>query len=262
MHEQMKRYLAAVLPPLCGLIVVMGLWEGAVRLFDVSLLILPPPSRIAAEFVAHFGEFVKNAIPTATEAVTGLAIGTISAIVFATVISEVHLLRRAIFPLLVAQQVVPSVVYAPILLIWLGFGLTSKIVIAAVICFFPIVINTAHGLTSVPPPMLDLARSVGAPRLKVFRKIRFPHSLPYIFTGLRPATALAMIGAIVAEFLGGSQGLGYLIVTYIRFLDVPDTFAAVLAIIVLGLALYLTVELIGLALLRWYRLSLRLSEHA
>jgi NitT/TauT family transport system permease protein len=165
-----------------------------------------------------------------------------------------------VFPLLVASQVVPSVVFAPILLVWFGYGMISKILIAAIICFFPIVVNTAHGLTAVQPELVELASTVGANTIRVFHRIRLPNAVPYFVTSLKPATTLAMIGAVVGEFIGGSAGLGSLIVLYIRFLNMPAMFATVIVLVLVGLGLYALVEAISMSSIGWYRKSLRMEK--
>jgi NitT/TauT family transport system permease protein len=159
-----------------------------------------------------------------------------------------------------AKQVVPVIVFAPIILVWFGYGMTSKIITATLVCFFPVVVNAVHGLTSLPPEILDLARTLGSDKRRIFFKLRLPHSLPYIYTALKPAAALAMIGAVVGEFIGGNEGLGYLIVEALRFLNLPGMFAATIALILLGLALFVLVELVGMVSLKWYRKSLQVQS--
>src|SRR5262249_51786226 len=162
-----------------------------------SPLILPAPSRIALELYALSDRMVFHAAVTLTEAICGLVIGASCALTVAVLMTALPLLRRIMFPLLVASQVVPSVVFAPIVLVWFGYGLLSKVLIAAIICFFPVVVNTAHGLTAVQPELLELASTVGANNFRVFQRIRMPNAMPYFVTSLKPATTLAMIGAVV-----------------------------------------------------------------
>src|SRR4051812_12772382 len=155
------------------------------------------------------------------EAVSGLLIGAAFAIVISLLITEIPLFRRAIYPLILIKQVVPTVVFAPILLVWLGYGITSKVVISAIICFFPIVVNALHGLTALPREVLELASSVGSSRWTILTRLRLPNSLPFIYVALKPTVALAVIGAVVGEFIGGSVGLGHLIVDSLRFINLP-----------------------------------------
>jgi NitT/TauT family transport system permease protein len=250
------------LAPISGFIGVVAVWELIVRMFGVSPLILPAPSRIAVELYAFSDRIVFHAAVTLTEAVCGLLIGASAALFIALALTAQPLLRRVMFPLLVATQVVPSVVFAPIILVWFGYGILSKVLIAAIICFFPVVVNTAHGLVAVPPELLELASTVGASKARIFLRIRLPNALPYFVTALKPATTLAMIGAVVGEFIGGNAGLGSLIVLYIRFLNMPAMFATVVVLVVVGIGLFLVIEAIGLSSIGWYRKSLRMEKTA
>jgi NitT/TauT family transport system permease protein len=250
----------SLLAPIIGFAGIVAAWELIVRVFGVSPLILPAPSRIAVELYALSDRMAMHAAVTVTEALCGLLIGASSAVTMAVLMTLLPIMRRVIFPLLVASQVVPSVVFAPILLVWFGYGMISKILIAAIICFFPIVVNTAHGLTAVQPELLELAGTVGANNIRVLHRIRLPNAMPYFVTSLKPATTLAMIGAVVGEFIGGSAGLGSLIVLYIRFLNMPAMFATVVVLVVVGIGLYAVIESIGLSSIGWYRKSLRMEK--
>ena len=255
----LSRRLQRTAAPLTGLVGVLVIWELIVRAFQVSPLILPAPSRIAAEFPAISGNILRNAAFTLGEAVSGLALGATMALIAAVALSALPPLRRVTFPLLIASQVVPSVVFAPIILVWFGYGVFSKVLIAAIICFFPIVVNTSQGLTAVAPELLELAQTVGARKARVFLRIRLPNAMPYFVTSLKPATTLAMIGAVVGEFIGGDVGLGSSIIMYIRFLNMPAMFATVVLLIAGGLLLFALVNWIGLASIGWYRRSLRME---
>src|SRR5262249_54782083 len=147
-----------------------------------------------------------------------------------------------IMPILLISQLVPKVAIAPLLLIWFGYGLTPKVFIAFLIAFFPIVVNTASGLAAVDKPLLDLARSLEATRFQIFRKLRLPTALPELFSGMKIAMTLAVIGAIIGEFVGGSSGLGYLIIVANSELNTPLAFAALLLLSAGGIALYALVE--------------------
>jgi NitT/TauT family transport system permease protein len=188
--------------------------------------------------------------------VTGLLIGAAFAIVISLLITEISLFRRAIYPLILIKQVVPTVVFAPILLVWLGYGVTSKVVISAIICFFPIVVNALHGLTALPREVLELASSLGSSRWTILTRLRLPNSLPFIYVALKPTVALAVIGAVVGEFIGGSVGLGHLIVDSLRFINLPAMFAAAFALVIVGLLMFGAVELIGMQFLGRYRNAL------
>jgi NitT/TauT family transport system permease protein len=258
----MRLSIGRLIAPISGFVGVVAAWEIAVRAFGISPLILPAPSRIALELYALSDRMVFHAAVTLTEAICGLLIGASCALTAAVLMTALPLLRRVTFPLLVASQMVPSVVFAPILLVWFGYGLLSKILIAAIICFFPVVVSTAQGLTAVQPELLELAGTVGASDTRVFLRIRLPNAMPYFVTSLKPATTLAMIGAVVGEFIGGSAGLGSLIVLYIRFLNMPAMFATVIVLVVVGIGLFAVIETAGLMSIGWYRKSLRVEKSA
>ena len=255
-----QRRVAEIVPPVLSFGLVLLLWEGLVRLFSVSPIILPLPSTIGQEFVKRSDQILFHSAVTMFEALAGLVIGIIFALISSFLISEIPTFRRAIYPLILAKQVVPTIVFAPILLVWFGYGLTSKIVISATICFFPIVVNALHGLNSLPPEVLELARSLGSSRWKILWRLRLPHSLPSIFAAMKPTVGLAMIGAVVGEFIGGNFGLGYMIVESLRFINLAAMFAATIALIILGMLFFGMVELLGALFLGWYRKSLRVPE--
>jgi len=260
MRSVWRRGISSVVPGVVSFAIVLLGWEELVRLLSVSPLILPPPSQIFEEFIKRADQIPIHAAVTLFEAVSGLCIGVGFALVVSLLISEVPLFRRAIYPLIMAKQVVPTVVFAPILLVWFGYGVSSKIVIAGIICFFPVVVNALHGLTSLPVEVVELANSLGSSRWKTLIRLRLPHSVPHIYAAMRPSVGLAMIGAVVGEFIGGNSGLGYMIVESLRFLNLPAMFAATIALIILGLMLFGLVELGGVIWLGWYRKSLRLQE--
>jgi NitT/TauT family transport system permease protein len=194
------------------------------------------------------------------EAFAGLVTGVAFAMVCSFLILEFTTFRRAIYPLIMAKQVVPTIVFAPILLVWFGYGVSSKVVISATICFFPIVVNALHGLNSLQPEVIELAQSLGSSRWKILWRLRVPHSLPSIFAALKPTVGLAMIGAVVGEFIGGNYGLGYMIIESLRFINLAGMFAATVALMILGMLFFGMVELLGILLLGWYRKALRISE--
>jgi NitT/TauT family transport system permease protein len=162
-------------------------------------------------------------------------------------------LRRVIFPFLLILQSVPKVAIAPLLLIWVGYGLQSNIVVAAIVAFFPIVINTATGLEAVSPELIELSRVLDTSKLKIFWKLRLPWALPYLFSGMKVAMTLSVIGAVVGEFIGSDKGLGYLILTASSNMNTALVFAVVAVLSVLGIVAYYAVVLIERLLCPWYQ---------
>ncbi len=227
-----------VLSPLFA-IVFFGGWEYACRSLAISELILPAPSQIVAALIAGFrsGLFVDGLLTTLSEVILGFVLAAASAFILGTLISQIRLLEAVIYPYIVAFQTLPKVAVAPLILIWVGLGIEGKIFIAATVSFFPMLVNTIVGLRSAPQNEIDLMRSLSAGRWKIFRYVQLPEALPFIFAGLNIGLVLAVLGAIVGEFVGAKGGLGYLIVQMNFNLDVAGIFAALLLLGIMGIAL-------------------------
>jgi NitT/TauT family transport system permease protein len=239
------RTLAArIVPPLIVMIAVLVGWELAVELFDVSEFVLAKPTEIFAELSDSSALLRDAAGYTLQEIVLGFALSAVVGIAIALLLAAWRLADRALYPLVVAFQTVPKVALAPIFVLWFGYGVLPKMLLIATIAFFPVALNMRTGLEAVDRDLLLLLRSVGASRWEVLRKVQIPSSLPYLFAGLKIAITFSVIGAVVAEFAGSSQGLGYLIEFASTQLDTRLVFAALLVISVLGLALYYAVGLL------------------
>lgn len=234
----MGSFLRKYTLPVATLVGLCLVWELAVRIFNIPNFIVPAPSAALAKIVAHTGVMLRHAATTLYETVLGYLLGIAFGVLAAIVIVYSDTLQRVIYPLIVLSQVLPKIAIAPILMIWAGYGIFSKVLIALLISFFPMVVSTVTGLRSVDPDLVDLARSLCASETKIFRKIRFPHALPYLFVGLKLSITLAVIGAIVGEFIGGSQGLGYLILSSNFQMDTAMMFAGLFLLSTLGLALF------------------------
>jgi NitT/TauT family transport system permease protein len=235
-----------------GAILVIGLWEGACRLFNVPPWLLPPPSKVFVEGYEILPILPKHLAATLTAVLGGFALSIAVGVPLAVIIVHSPPLRRIIYPLILMLQSVPKVAIAPILLLWVGYGLKSGIVVAATVAFFPIVISTAAGLQSIDRDLLELTRSLDAGSLKVFLKVRLPWAMPHIFSGLKVAITLAVIGAIVAEFIGADTGLGYLILTNSGAMKTSVVFFVLLILSLLGIALFYAVEAIERTVCPWY----------
>jgi ABC-type nitrate/sulfonate/bicarbonate transport system permease component len=254
MTSTFRKQVNAIWPGLVSIAVVLIGVEILIDVFSISPIILPRPSRVFAEFAARLTTFPEHMLVTLIETLGGLALGAAMAVLLSVLVTEVAIFRRAIMPLVIAQQVLPIVIFAPIILVWFGYGLASKIVIAAMICFFPIATSLIQGLTTIPADMIDFARSLGATRARILTRIRIPFALPFFLNALKPGVTLASIGAVIGEFLGGNIGLGYLVVEALRFINLPAMFAATTVIILQGLVLYGLIEAMNRHLLRWQHL--------
>ncbi|MEA2660482.1 MAG: NitT/TauT family transport system permease protein [Chloroflexota bacterium] len=237
----LRRAVRDYTPPALVLVGLIGLWEAAIKVFEVPRYLAVAPSVVVASLVERRDVFLSEAAPTAIESVLGFALGAAFGIFLATVVVHSDFLSRSLMPLMIGSQVIPKVAIAPLLLLWLGYGLLPKIVLAAALAFFPVVISHAAGMATVPRELLELSRSLGANRWRVFTKIRLPYSLPSLFAGLKVASTLAIVGAVIGEFVGASEGLGYLLITANFRIDTPMLFASLVLLSVLGIVLYLAV---------------------
>jgi NitT/TauT family transport system permease protein len=235
-------------------VVGIALWEGLVRGLDVERFLLPPLSDILRTFWEQRDTFVSAGLFTFKEALGGFAIGSAAGFGVALVLARWRPLGSALMPYAIAANAIPIIAFAPITNNWFGIlSPASKMVIAAVICFFPVMINTLRGLTSVPPSAIELLRSYAAGEAEIFRRVRIPHALPFIFSALKVATVLAMIGAIVGDYFGGSdQALGILIRRSAGIFAFEEAWAAILVACVLGIAFYGAVALVERLTMGWH----------
>jgi ABC-type nitrate/sulfonate/bicarbonate transport system permease component len=220
--------------PFLVILLLIGLWEVVVRVGDVEAYILPPPSTIAQSLQDNFDTIVRNSRPTLLATGVGFGLGVLIGLVLAMLLAAVPVLKNIVFPLVVASQTVPKIALAPLFTLWFGVGLLPKVIIVALLVFFPVFVNTATGLESVSKARLDLMRSVDASRWEVYRHIQLPEAIPYFFAGLRLALTVAFIGVIVGEWIAASQGLGYLLVLYNATQDTAGLFAVILVFVLLA----------------------------
>jgi putative hydroxymethylpyrimidine transport system permease protein len=236
----MKRWL----PSIVIVAVLLGLWQLAASLdvianaLKIEPFLVPSPSEIAQSLWADRTLLLDNGWVTLQEVLAGFALSVVAGVTFAVVLHLSPMLRRAFYPLLVASQTVPIVVIAPILVVWLGFGIGPKLVIIALICFFPITVNTLDGLRSVDPDLMKMMRTLDASRLQTLRRVEGPSALPYFFSGAKIAVAVAVIGAVFGEWAGSSSGLGHLIQQASAQLQTARTFAAVVVLSALAIVLF------------------------
>ena len=242
------------LPAAAVLVAMIALWEGLIVWLDVQEFLLPKPTSIATTFWDDKHELWQAGWYTFQEALGGFVVGSSIAILFALVLARWRPLGAALMPYAIAANAIPIIAFAPITNQWFDGGLTksSKVAIAAVLCFFPVMVNTLRGLTSVRPQDLELMRSYAAGEVEIFRRVRIPTALPFMFTGLKVATVLAMIGAVVGEYFGGAlNALGVLILTRSRLFQFNEAWAGILVVCLFGIALYVAVAILERLALRW-----------
>lgn len=238
-----RRALREYLPPLVLLAALIGLWEAWVAVADTPAYRLPAPSAIWRAFVEGRDVLPTHVATTVVEALAGLFVGAVAGVGVAIAVHAIALVRRVLYPLLVGSQTVPMVVLAPLLVLWFGFGYTPKVVVVALIVFFPVAISTAAGLETADHDLADLVRSMGGTRTDVFRHVLAPAAVPAFFSGLRIAAAYAVAGAVVGEWVGAEHGLGIYITRSQASFRVDQVFVAVALVALLSLVLFGLVHL-------------------
>lgn len=255
------RYLVLVTTPVLVLAIV-GAWQAYVELSGVSKFVLPPPGDVWAALKTQVVDpyvWEVHFRTTFVETVAGLAIGVVIGVGSGFAIGKSRLLALVLKPFLVLTQVTPKVALAPLFVLWFGFGEGSKIALAALVCFFPMMVNTAFGIQSLPQGHRDMATSIGASRAFSFFRVELPHTAAYILTGLEQAIVLATIGAIVGEYLGGDKGLGRYALNLQNNLQIDLLFGAIVLMALYGLVLYLAVTGLKRLLIPWHE-SVRLAH--
>ncbi len=235
----LERYSALILAA-----ALIGLWQALVTWTELSEFVLPTPLAIATRMVSEWSLLATHAYVTLLEVVSGFALGVLIGIPLALAIFYSRAFERAIYPILVALQTVPKVALAPLLVLYLGYGWAPKITLAFLISFFPIVISTVVGLQSLDRNLVNLVRSMGANEWQTFFKVRLPAALPNIFGGFKVAVSLAVIGAVIGEYVAAERGLGYLQLQANSLFDTTLNFATVVAISGLGVILYFVIDII------------------
>src|SRR4051794_32222323 len=243
------------------MIAVVLLWAALVRIFEIPDYLLPAPQDVAARIVKEGPLLWKHGVYTLQSVLIGFAASVAIGVPIAFAIVLSRGIERVMMPFLVMSQTIPKVAIAPILVVWLGFGILPKIAIVFLISFFPIVVSTVVGLKSVESDMIDLVRSMGARTLKIMLRVRGPSALPQMFAGFKIAVCLAVVGAIVGEFVGSDRGLGYLLLTSTGTLDGTLAWSALFVLIAMGMTLFAIVSKVERLVIPWH-VSVRVEDAA
>lgn len=237
-------------PWLAGVLILV-VWDVFVRIFDIPAYLVPAPSLVLQEIIDRRMDLLHASMWTALEIWAGFGLAILVGLGLGIPIAYSRVLENSVLPLVVVLQVIPKVAVAPIFLIWLGYGLSPKILVACLIAFFPILINTIKGLRTVELELVQWIGTLGASRLQLFVKLALPWSLPYVFAAMKVAITFAVVGAIVGEFVGADRGLGYLILASTNVLDTKLTFAALAVLSLIGMISYWIVLLAERWLIPW-----------
>jgi len=246
-----------VLPPLLVLGLLLGIWQWYVTTHDVIPQVLPTPGRILTQGWAFRGDIWTNTLPTLKETGLGFLVSVAFAFVVAVAMDFWPVVRRSVYPLLVVSQTLPIIAIAPLLIIWFGFGLLPKVLVVALVTFFPVTVSLVEGFAGTDPEATDLLRSMGASRWRTFTLLRLPGALPQFFAGLRIAITYAVVGAVFAEYVGAENGLGIYLQEQKNAARTDLVLASVAVIAVLSLSLFALTYLLQQLVIPWYRMSRR-----
>jgi NitT/TauT family transport system permease protein len=244
--------LTRVLLPVLGLALLILVWHAYVMAFNVPMAVLPTPMQVFDATLANWRLVVSEGWITLLESLYGFVLAFVLGVPLAVAIAGSRTLNLMFYPLLIATQSLPKVALAPLILVWLGIGMESKLAIAWLVAFFPIVVDTATGLRNTPAEFLDLATAVRASPFQTFWKIRFPAALPFVISGSKVAITLAVIGAVIGEFIGSNEGLGNLLLVANSQVNTPLAFACLIGLAVIGIGLYAAVAAVELGLRPWF----------
>jgi NitT/TauT family transport system permease protein len=241
-RSSFRNSLSAIMWPVISFILLMVLWQIAIAVFRIPEFILPPPSAFFARLYESRSLIWDQALVTGNEVLLGFLSAAAVSIPLALLIVSVRALERGLYPLIVFLQLVPKIAIAPLFIVWFGFTLFPKILLTFLLCFFPILVDSMTGFKAIDPRLLYITRSMGASKWQTFRYIRLPAAMPFIFSGLKVSIVLAPTAAIVAEFVGANQGLGYLLLRGTSYMDTSLIFASLVALAVMGLVFNYIVE--------------------
>jgi NitT/TauT family transport system permease protein len=237
--------------PLLGVLLLLAVWALACWLASIPTVVLPSPHQVLQATVARSDLLLGESLVTLKETLFGFALALAVGLPLAVAVANSRPLNLMFYPLLIALQSVPKVALAPLVLVWLGTGIESKLAIVWLVAFFPIIVDTVAGLRSTPRELVELADSLNATRAQIFLKVQFPAALPFVITGAKVAITLAVIGAVIGEFVGSSEGLGFLLLSATSQLNTSLAFAALFALAALGILVYLLVELAERLMAPW-----------
>tara|TARA_B100000745_G_C20125863_1_gene385620 strand:- start:622 stop:1431 length:810 start_codon:yes stop_codon:yes gene_type:complete len=238
--------------PLLLTAILLVVWESMVWLFDVEEWLLPAPSSIFQEIIVSRNLLFSHSVTTIVEIVVGFSFSLIIGVFLAGAIAYSNVVERFAYPFVIASQTVPVIVIAPLLLIWIGYGMVPKIIVVILISFFPLVVNTVDGLKSADHDTMRMLRTLGASRWQIFVKLQIPYSIPFLFSGMRVAVTLSVIGAVIGEWVGSSSGLGYLMIRSAPQFLTERVFASIVILSMIGIFLFSVIVVIERLYMPWY----------
>ncbi|WIF94037.1 ABC transporter permease [Caminicella sporogenes] len=239
------------LAPIVFIVILISIWQIAVASGYIKPYILPLPKNVIITFFNILPEIKEHIIITIQEAVYGLGIAVIFAIILAVVMDSVKIIKDAVYPILILSQTVPIIVLAPLFAMWFGFGMFPKVIVVALVCFFPIVVSLLEGLESVDDDLINLIKSMGASKLKIFKIVKFPASMVSFFSGLKVAATYSIMGAVIGEWMGGKAGLGLYLLRAKKSFLIDKVFAVIFLIVLLSITIFKLVSVLQYLFMPW-----------
>jgi NitT/TauT family transport system permease protein len=249
----MRKKIRNIIQFLIGFIGLLLLWQASIHVFDVPFYILPTPYEILIALIDGFyqNDFLLHAWVTLSEALSGFVLGSICGIIIGALVSQFRILQKTLLPYIVAFQVLPKVALAPLLVIWFGFGMQTRVLMVMMLTLFPVLVNSLVGFSSVPHQQIELMYSLTASRWQIFRKLKIPSALPLIFSGLHIAIIQSVLAAVVAEFIAAERGLGVMNLKLVFDFDIPGSFATLVVLATMATLLYVLVAWIKNRTIFW-----------
>jgi NitT/TauT family transport system permease protein len=238
--------------PVLLIVALLVLWDLIIRIFKIPPYLIPTPGSVVEQIAAQWPLLLKESAVTTWATLGGFVLSIVFGIPVAMLIAWSRVIESFVYPLLVFSQSIPKIAIAPLFVVWFGFGIIPKIISAFLLGFFPVVVSTVMGFKSVEPDMIDLARSMGASRWKLFWRISLPQALPSIFAGLKVCITLAVVGAVVGEFVGSNSGIGYLLQKANGNFDLPLMFAGLVVLSMIGVVLFILIDVVERLMIPWH----------
>lgn len=246
-----REWWKGIWPPLGAVVLLLLLWQGATAVFHIQDWILPSPAKIAQQAQQHIDSLLGHTWATLQLTLSGFSIGAATGLLVAGILHYVPFLQRALYPLLILSQNIPIIALGPLLIIWFGFGLLSKLIVIVLVCFFPITVAALGGLAGTDRTMLNYMQMIGASRSQIFWKLELPYSLPAMFSGLKIAGTYSIMGAIIAEWISSSEGLGYYMLLQQSAFRTDRMFVAIMIVVALSLVMFSIIVLLEKWCVRW-----------
>jgi len=253
MNKRITRLLSSHwIRPLLLIITLLVLWDLIIRIFKIPPYLIPKPLEVVDQLIKEWPMLLRESVPTTWATLGGFALSVLIGVPVAMLISYSALIESFVYPLLVFSQSVPKIAVAPLFVVWFGFGIIPKVIAAFMLGFFPVVVSTVMGFKSLERDMVDLAKSMGSTRWQMFFKISLPHAMPAIFSGMKVSITLAVVGAVVGEFVGANSGIGYLLQKANGSFDLPLMFAGLVVLSMIGVLLFVLLDFIERVSIPWH----------